>query len=249
MLGQQIFTPANKNLPVPDPTDRPYAGWLYTGLGLMQNSGGRRFDELSLSLGVVGPDALGSEVQNTFHKVFGYGKTEGWSYQLHNEPAATLAYVHKWRFGTRFDQVGGLEIDALPEAGISAGNVLTYAEATAVVRLGWGLAADYGPRMLQPALTGGSYFNPALAGRRWGGYLLVGVQGREVAHNIFLDGNTWENSPSVERYPWVHDEYLGFSVYGWDRVRADFIYVRRSLEFTGQTNDDRYGSATVTVRW
>jgi lipid A 3-O-deacylase len=248
VLGQQIFTPANKNLSVPDAADRPYAGWLYTGLGLMQNTAGRRFDELSLTLGVVGPFAMGEEVQNTFHTIFSYGKTEGWSYQLHNEPAMTLSYVHKWRFGTRLDRVGGLEMDALPEAGITAGNVLTYGEATAAVRLGWGLDADYGPRMLQPALTGGGYFNPALSGHGWGGYLLAGVQGREVAHNIFLDGNTWENSAYVNRYPWVHDEYLGFSVFGASRFRADFIYVRRSREFDAQDFDDRYGSITVTVR-
>jgi len=38
VLGQQIFTPADKTLSVPDPNDRPYAGWLYTGINLLRTS-------------------------------------------------------------------------------------------------------------------------------------------------------------------------------------------------------------------
>ncbi len=248
VLGQQLFTPANKDLSTPDPRDRPYAGWLYTGAALMQNSGSA-YQELSGTFGVVGPWALGQQVQNSFHKAFGFGRTEGWSHQLHNEPALTLAYVRKWRLGTRVDAAGGLELDALPELGATLGNVLSYGEAGALLRLGWGLAADYGPRMLQPGLTGGGYFNPDGAARRWGGYVFAGAQQRAVGHNLFLDGNSWRSSPAVERYPWVHDEYFGISVYGWRQVRADFTYVRRSREFSAQPGDDRYGSATIAVRW
>ena len=249
VLGQQLFTPANKDLSTPDPNDRPYAGWLYTGLGLMQSTDGTRFEELSATLGVVGSWALGDQVQNSFHKAFGFGRTEGWSHQLHNEPALTLSYLRKWRLGTRFERLGGLEVDAVPELGATLGNVLIDGEASALLRLGWGLESEYSPRMLQPGLTGGGYFNPAGSGRRSGGYIFAGAQQRAVGHNIFLDGNTWKDSPFVERYPWVHDEYFGISVFGWNRIRADFTYVRRSREFVTQTGDDRYGSATITVQW
>lgn len=247
--GQQIYTPADKTLSPPDPNDRPYAGWLYTELELMQNTDRHRYDQLGITLGVVGPAALGEEVMNGFHSVFGFGKSEGWSYQIHNEPALTLDYEHKWRFAARFDKAGGLEVDAIPEVGATLGNVFTYGEATGMVRLGRGLDADYGPRMLQPASTGGGYFSPGLTRQRFGGYLFMGYQERVVGRNIFLDGNTWQDSPSVVKYPWVHDEFGGVSFYGWNRVRADFTYVRRSPEFNGQHGDDRYGSASVTVRF
>ena len=35
MLAQEIFTPQNTALVNPDPKDRPYAGYLYLGLGLL----------------------------------------------------------------------------------------------------------------------------------------------------------------------------------------------------------------------
>jgi lipid A 3-O-deacylase len=249
MLGQQIFTPQNKNLSTPDATDRPYAGWLYTGVELMQNTDGRRYDQLGMTLGVVGPAALGKQVMNGFHGAFGFGQSEGWSHQINDEPALTLDYEHKWRFATRFDRAGGLEVDAIPELGATLGNVLTYGEATGMLRIGRGLDADYGPRMLQPGSTGGGYFSPSLTHSRFGAYLFAGFQQRVVGRNIFLDGNTWRDSPFVDKYPWVHDEFAGISAFGWNRVRADFTYVRRSREFHGQLGDDRYGSATISVRF
>jgi len=247
-LGQQIFTPSNKSASVPDPSDRPYAGWLYSGLSLMQDDDARQLNSLSVSLGIVGSGSLGRQVQNGFHSAFGYGSANGWDHQLKNEPALTIAYQRKWRFSTVLLPARGLEADVVPELGATLGNVLLYGEATTTLRLGWGLDASYGPRLLQPGPTAGGYFNPERAARSWGGYLIAGFQGRAVEHNIFLDGNTYQDSPSVPKYPWVHDEYFGVSAYGWRRVRMDFTYVRRSEEFHGQNGIDQFGSVDVSFR-
>src|SRR6266550_1320101 len=40
-LGQSIFTPKNLSIVPPEPHDRPYAGWLYVGASLLQETGGR----------------------------------------------------------------------------------------------------------------------------------------------------------------------------------------------------------------
>jgi len=62
-LGQSIFTPSNLDIKPPNPRDRPYGGWLYTGGSLLQESG-NQLENLELDLGVVGPGAFGKEVQN-----------------------------------------------------------------------------------------------------------------------------------------------------------------------------------------
>lgn len=248
VLGQQIFTPADKSLTLPDPSDRPYAAWLYTGVNLLQDVDSRRLDDLQATLGLVGPDALGRQVQNSVHKLFGFGKANGWSHQLRDEPAVTIGYSRTWRFGLPLSRDGGLAADVLPELGATLGNVNTYAEATGLVRLGRGLEAGYGPRLLRPGATGGGYFNPDCCGG-WGYYAFAGWQGRAVGHNLFLDGNTFRDSPSVPKYPWVHDFVAGVSLYGWRSARVDMTYIRRSEEFHAQQGSEAYGSTTVSVRW
>jgi hypothetical protein len=248
-LGQQIFTPANKSLEPPDPTDRPYAGWLYTGVSLLQDRGRRELSDLSATIGVVGPGAFGEQVQNSFHQTFGFGHANGWNHQLKNEPAVTVQYVRKWRLVADLAPARGLQADLVPELGGTVGNVFSYGEATALLRFGSGLDADYGPRLMQPGLTGGAYFNPQRTPRTWGVNAFAGIQERAVGRNVFLDGNTWQSGPSVDKYAFVHDEVFGVSAFGWGRVRADFTYVRRSKEFGAQRGDDRYGSINLTARW
>lgn len=248
-LGQQMFTPADKNVATPNPMDRPYAGWLYTGVSLLQDRDAHRLEDLSASIGVVGPAAFARQVQNSFHKVFGYGNANGWDHQLHNEPAVTLGYLRKWRFGRTLSPAHDFGVDLVPELGATVGNVLTYAEATALLRIGTGLDAGYGPRVLQPGLAGGGYFNPDRVARRWGVNVFGGIQQRAVGRNIFLDGNSYQSSPSVDKYTFVHDEVFGFSAFGWRSVRAELTYVRRSREFHTQRGDDRYGSINLSARW
>lgn len=57
-LAQEIFIPADVRRPVPDPSDRPYAGWLYGAVSvhaLYPEIG--RLDSMELSIGVAGPAA------------------------------------------------------------------------------------------------------------------------------------------------------------------------------------------------
>src|SRR5207245_9795218 len=91
-LGQSIFTPKNLQLRPPDPRDRPYAGWLYVGASLLQETNKRMLENLELQLGVVGPMALGEETQNGFHDLIGQNRASGWSTQLQNEPGIALSY-------------------------------------------------------------------------------------------------------------------------------------------------------------
>src|SRR6266851_1191965 len=53
-LGQSIFTPKNLAIRPPDPHDRPYAGWLYAGASLLQDTGSRLLENAELDFGIVG---------------------------------------------------------------------------------------------------------------------------------------------------------------------------------------------------
>jgi len=250
VLGQSIFTPENLRLNPPDPTDRPYAGWLYAGAGLYQETDHHSLDHLQLLVGVIGPAALGEQVQNGFHDVISGINAQvtaaGWGSQLKNEAGVVLSYEHKWRWGMPLG--GGFAVDFIPEVGGTVGNVFTYAEVGGMLRLGQNLNADYGPARIKPAMSGTTWFDPSQLQGPLGWYVFVGAQGKAVARNIFLDGNTFVASPSVTKETFVGDLSGGVSVFWADRAKLDFVLTWRSKEFVGQSEPDRYGGVNISFK-
>jgi lipid A 3-O-deacylase len=243
-FGQSLFTPKNKTLRPPDPRDRPYAGWLYVGASLLQETDKRMLENLELQLGVVGPGALGEQTQNTFHQFIGQDQAQGWSSQLQNEPGIVLSYDRKWRLGSGVDG-----IDIIPEAGASVGNVFTYGEVGGLLRIGHNLQADYGPVRIRPALSGTDYFNSKYMVGDYGYYFFAGTQGRVVGQNIFLDGNSFRISRNVPKKTLVGDLQAGFSIFTSNAFRVDFSVARRTEEFQGQATPDVIGTAALSFAW
>jgi lipid A 3-O-deacylase len=246
-FGQSIFTPKNLILKPPDPGDRPYAGWLYVGGSLLQETDRRMLENLELQLGVVGPAALGSEAQNDFHQFIGKYQAQGWSSQLQNEPGLVLSYDRHWRLPLLGD--GHMGADVVPEAGATVGNVFDYAEAGGLFRIGKNLQADYGTVRIRPSLSGTDYFNGDDLDDDFGFAFFAGAQGRAVARNIFLDGNTFRTSRSVDRKPLVADLQAGFSIFGSKSWRVDFSVVQRTEEYRGQGSPDVIGTADLAFTW
>ena len=243
-LGQSIFTPENKELNPPDPTDRPYAGWLYGGASLYRETD-RTLDRATLTLGLVGPGAGGRKVQNDWHNAFGFNPAQGWSSQLKNEPGIVLSQERKWRFAA---SAGPFEADILPEVNASLGNIFTYAGAGGVARFGQRLRADWGQPRIEPALTGSDFVNRRVLrdGPAW--YVFAGTEGRAVLRNIFLDGNTWQDSRSVDRKPFVADFVVGAAVVAsWARFGASYTY--RTEEFDGQNGASEFVAFNLSVQF
>ena len=202
-----------------------------------------RLDSLDLSLGIVGPDSFAEQTQTAVHKWIGSPRPEGWHSQLRNEPGILLTYNRKWQAQYFFD-VWNLGVELSPHVGGSLGNVLTALSAGATLRFGRDLPSDYGPPLIQPSLPGSGFFHPEQA---FGWYLFAGIEGRLVLHNIFLDGNTFADSPSVDREPWVGDIQAGL-VLTWRDVRLSFTNIFRSDEFSGQDASTEFGSISLSIR-
>jgi len=243
MVGQNIFTPANTKLVPPDPRDRPYAGWLYAGLGWYQETNRSSLDHLELQLGVIGPAALAKEMQTSFHDLLGQNSSQAWGFQLKNEPGIVVSYDHRWRLGMPVG--GGFGFDVIPEIGGSVGNVYTYGEAGVVFRFGSNLNADYGPARIRPALSGTPWFDRTQLEGPIGWYLFGGVQGRTVARNIFLDGSTFSSSPHVIKQVFVS---AGASLFWLDWAKLDFVLTWRSKEFVGQPESSRFGGFNLSFK-
>lgn len=247
-FGHNIFTPEDTQARQLVPGDRPYAGWLYGAASLYAETGkglgdvySETLDRVALEIGIVGPAALGEQVQNEFHNLIDVNESNGWDNQLENEPGINLIAERKWRAAPfRF---WGVEADAIPHVGASLGNVYTHVNAGAIARIGQQLSIDYGPPLIRPNLSGYSAIEPVdtLA---W--YAFAGVDGRWSLRNIFLDGNTFHDSHSVDKNPLVGDFVAGVAlVYG--RARLSFTHVMRTKEFKGQSSADRFGSVSLSL--
>ena len=243
-VGQNIYTPTDVDLADPDPTDRPYAAWTYIAASLNTQTE-NRLDTIELDLGIVGPNAKGREVQNGFHHLIGNPRSRGWDHQLHDEPGVMLIGERRWRLFEPTSIAPGINTDVIGLGGASLGNVQTYGNLGAIFRIGGELKSDFGPPHIRPSLPGSQSFTPT-SGFNW--YLFAGAEGRAVARDIFLDGNTFRDSPSVDKKPLVADFEIGI-VATLGSMRASFTQIYRTKEFYGQKGDDRFGSFSLSWRF
>ncbi|MCH8491544.1 MAG: lipid A deacylase LpxR family protein [Oceanicaulis sp.] len=243
-LGQSMFTPENLDLSPPDPRDRPYAGWLYGSIGLVSVTD-ERMDNLLFTVGVVGPGSRAKQTQKTVHNLIGSPDPRGWDQQLRNEPGIILEYERKWRNIIRPFGIAGFEADASPHVGFALGNVFTHAAAGMTFRLGTDLRADFAPPRVRPSLPGSTFFEPR---RKVGGYFFLGAEARAVGRNIFLDGNTFRDGPSVDREVLVGELQAGIAI-TTPGVRYSYTHVVRTREFS-ETNDfTTFGALSVAFRF
>jgi hypothetical protein len=241
-LGQNIYTPGDTDTLLLQPDDRPYAGWLYASmLAQAQEKNGDVLRVVELSLGMVGPSALGQQFQNGWHDVINAPHAAGWENQLQNEPGLILSWERRYRVHTvKLD--GRRVFDVISRGRLTLGNVHTHLAAGAKVRLGWNLPADFGADLIRPA--GGAMAN-ADDLRGFSAHVYLSAEARAVAQNIFLDGNTWRDSHSVRKRPVIGD-FSGGLVFTWPKFQITYTQDMRTKEFYGQDKRDVFGSIALT---
>lgn len=243
-LTHQMYTPDDIRVSSLIEDDRPYAGVLLGGVSLfdeIRHDGWRETRDFNLDLGVVGPASGAGMAQREFHKLTGSGKPEGWDRQLDNEPVLNLAYKQAWIGRTALD---GYELEHALTTGFALGNLYTYAAAGLGVRFGKNLDRSFGIPTIAPAQGGRASFRPD-QGFSW--YAFAALEGRYMARNLLLDGNTFENSHSVDRKEWVGDALLGAAL-TWDRWQLSYTHSWRTEEFEEQDSYHTFGSISLS-RW
>lgn len=242
-FGQSMYAPDDLRQSTLIANDRPYAGFLYGSVGALTDTG-YRLDNVQLTLGMVGPSSLAAQTQDAVHHTIGSIDPQGWGNQLKDEPAVMLTYERKWRGIYQLNPFGWA-VDVTPHMGGSVGNVHTYASTGATFRIGYDLPADYGPPLIRPNLPGSDFFVPT---KHVGWYMFAGFEGRAVAHNIFLDGNTFRESHSVDKEHFVGGVQAGIAL-TYKNTRIAYTHIFRTREFEGQNNADEFGAITLSTRF
>lgn len=233
--GQQIYTPGHKQLTTPQLDDRPYAAWLYGGAEKRISRNEFSQDVLSLKLGMVGPAALGGPAQNGVHRLIGIPTAKGWDTQIHNEPGILARGERQYiNFTNTFL---GYDFDNLSGLGADLGNIKTDGFLGTTFRYGTGLPGNFGPSIIPRA--GKPIIKDNITG-----FFFIGANGKAVARDIFLDGNTFEDSQSISKEPILGDIRFGVSAaaYGF---RVTYTMIFASAEFKNEDGSHGYGSINI----
>lgn len=243
-VQQLIFTPSNTQVANPALGTRPYSGVLLGTANFISDTDNTR-SVVGIQAGVLGPAALGRQLQNGFHGAIGDTKNLGWSHQLANQPIFQVQAGRIWRFPVA--KVYGIGADVLPAVSGAAGDYRTYADAAATFRIGQGLESDFGTSTIGPGLDGTDAFVQA-APIAW--YLFGGVEGQAVAYDATLQGNTVRsNSPHVSKVWDVGEIHAGLAVM-WHGVRLSYSQVWQTAEFkTSRSGLFNYGSLKLSVKF
>lgn len=245
-LGQTIFTPKDISQTVANPNDRPWAAFLYGTMGMITLTDNHT-DEVEVTLGMVGPAALGEQSQKFIHKNITDSPTpKGWDNQLKNEPGLMLGWQRAWPMFLK-EQTGHYFWSLKPYVGATVGNIRTYGNAGFTVRVSpsdskW----QDTPIRIRPAMPGSGIYE--IHRNKWSWSLFTGLETRAVTRNIFLDGNTFTDSNSIDKKSFVADATAGASL-TYNNTRISYTLIYRTKEFETQDDPQVFGALSVGVRF
>ncbi|WP_144212377.1 lipid A deacylase LpxR family protein [Shewanella donghaensis] len=243
-LSQRMYTPDDIEIEELIPSDRPYAGTLLWEVDLKSYAAGIS-DNLSLTLGVVGPASFAEQTQKGIHNIIEAKQPQGWEHQLDNELVFQLeaTRLYQWTYQQINDS---LEFDSVVIAQAAAGNLMSNVGAGVSFRLGNILKDSY------------AYIQPA-ASRGHGGYQLKSktdlswqffatIYTRYVFNDITLDGNTFKDSHSVNL---THEQAMinmGFTL-NWQDWGLTFSAIRGSEQYEDQKSKPNFAGVSISYQY
>lgn len=251
-IGQMMFTPQNIERTDLILDDRPYAGWLY-GSAAFHSKTYRVLDTFEIQGGLTGPWSLAEQAQDLVHELRGIDKARGWDNEIDTEFGIALIYDRKYRILPRTDLLDRWGMDAVAHMGGAAGTVFTHLSAGMEMRVGWNIPTDFGTALIRPAgetnaPTDTSDPRYIRSGSEFSFHLFASSTGRIVARDIFLDGNTFSDSHSVDKKTLVGDFVVGASLV-YDRFKLSYAQVWRSEEFELQEDTQNFGSVSLSFTY
>ncbi|MFT5207676.1 MAG: lipid A 3-O-deacylase [Candidatus Omnitrophota bacterium] len=244
-LGQNLYTPSDTKHVKQLSNTRPWAAFTYGSVGLSTLIEDH-VDDVELAVGIVGPWALGEESQSFIHSLLGNDDPKGWSNQIDNELGFVLSSRRRWPQLFTHEFIN-LLFSLEPSIGGSVGNVYTLAETGLALHIAPALNRwQDTPLLARPSMPGSGFFQSQKSKIGW--FAFGGLQGRLVARNIFLDGNTFHDSYHVDKKPIVVDVNAGIA-FTIGNTRLSYTLVYRTNEFDSQDNNALFGAVSIGHRF
>jgi hypothetical protein len=241
-IAQLMQTPSDITIPTLIENEAPYAGLLAWSANLHAFDD-RVADRLSLTLGVVGPLSGAEQAQKWVHGITGADEPQGWDNQIDNEPVFQVSAERLLRLAN-FHTGKTVGMDVIGMGNGAVGTIESYLAVGVGGRLGRGLDRSFPTASFLP----GRQANP-LAGSVTGGwYVFANVQGRFVANDIGINGNTFKDSHSVPLEHWQAAATAGVA-FGFERWAFLLSALIATDRYEGQPDTTKFGSFSVTYNY
>jgi lipid A 3-O-deacylase len=136
-LGHKVYNPVTNRRSTENVLanmDRPFAGWFYGSYGSTLFTKKNNIIEYTFNAGIMGPSALGAEIQQGWHQFIGLYRVYGWEYQLNNSIGlnTSAAYYH-----TIVPAAPGQGLTMHLVSKAELGTIFSNASAGVLLKTGW----------------------------------------------------------------------------------------------------------------
>ncbi|MFO7885253.1 MAG: lipid A deacylase LpxR family protein [Desulfobacteraceae bacterium] len=248
-LGQKIYTPDDTDSKELIESDRPYAGITFAELGFHKISQ-KSMHTLEFGAGIVGPESFAEDVQSWTHDILGNNEPEGWDHQLENEPIVCLIYDYKKKLFQK-NIMQGYGGDVILNMGGDLSNARTFTKIGFLGRYGWNVPENFGHFPIEPATTFNTQipeYGPEKNKSRFGLHLFAAARTKWMIRDIFLDGNSFRSSHSVDKKKLV-SVFSGGVELTWSRITTALSYVHRTKSFNRQDEPQKFITINLSFNY
>ncbi len=241
-IGQEIYTPKEREAVIPDPEDHPYAGYIYFSFGSAWNDSNRTAFSREIQIGATGEWSLAEQTQKEYHRMIDEIRPAGWDTQVHKRIVGQAIGDVRHRIMLCGEcGNGAFAADAIVHGFGTLGNLRGIFSAGTEFRFGWNLPKDFGLQSMRHSAS--VIFDPKTDRSIYG---FFDIQGDAVLWDKTLTGNN-DRGADIYAYPLVAQFTIGICAI-YDRWMISAYQAFRSKNFSSQDEDFfAYGGVKCTT--
>lgn len=230
-VGQEIYSPKDREAEIPHPKDHPYAGYFYVSFGNAWNDNDKTAFSQEIQIGGTGEWSFAEQIQCEFHRAIDEIRPAGWDTQIHKRVVGQAIGDVRHRVMLSGECGNGdYASDMIIHGFGTLGNLRGIFSGGAQFRFGWNLPKDFGMQGMRQSAS--VTFDPKVDRSFYG---FFGVQGDAVLWDKTLTGNN-DRDADIYAYPLVAQFSVGLCAI-YDRWMISVYQVFRSKDFSSQDED------------